>query len=187
MTAEEIIIQREDLDEYVSSHIPGNEYIELADFVVNECVFFIPDDNIPGFITFGTKPGSFKLGNICLNLRKTVIKTMEWSLAAAIPDSKLNALRFVIATALWVVQATKEEISDLEAILIEWMNDENLYDHYINEQDLIEKFSKYYKDYHQRDIVKQEIMDATNHLYQVKCIDIVNGNIRLCEKVWGRR
>lgn len=112
---------------------------------------------------------------------------MEWSLAAAIPDSKLNALRFVIATALWVVQATKEEISDLEAILIEWMNDENLYDHYINEQDLIEKFSKYYKDYYQRDIVKQEIMDATNHLYQAKCIDIVNGNIRLCEKVWGRR
>ena len=209
MTNEEVTIQREALEEFISSKIVGDEYKELVNLVVEDCVFFIPDDVIPAkelvnlvvedcvffildavipaAIVIGPNPGSFKLGNICLNLKKTILKTMEWSLAAAFPDSKLNALRLVIATVLWIVQATKQEISDNEAMIVEWMSRENLYDHYINEKELIDRFSKYCKNDYLRDIPRQDIVDAINDLYRAKCIDIVNGNIRLCEKVWGRR
>ena len=34
---------------------------------------------------------------------------------------------------------------------------------------------------------KLSITDSINRLYQIKCLDIVNGKVCLCEKMWGKR
>jgi hypothetical protein len=67
------------------------------------------------------------------------------------------------------------------------MHCNNLYGNYRNEDDLVAEYQAYYRASKGRDCEKSLITDSINRLYQIKCLDTVDGKVHLCEKVWGKR
>lgn len=188
MTKEEIVQYEEELNNYIASY---NQEIadisELSQIIEDECVLMIPNSESSGIITLGPKSSSFKAGNICYDLRGAITKTLEWAASANKPDSPGSVAKVCILTALWVVKLVKIEISDNDADLVYWMHCNNLYGNYRNEDDLVAEYQTYYRTNKGRDCEKSSITDSINRLYQIKCLDIVDGKVHLCEKVWGKR
>lgn len=188
MTKEEIVQYEEELNNYIVSCNQGISDIgELSRIIEDECVIMIPNSESSGIITLGPKSSSFKAGNICYDLRGAITKTLEWAASTNKPDSPGSVAKVCILTALWVVKLVKIEISDNDADFVYWMHCNNLYGNYRNEDDLVEEYQTYYHANKGRDCEKSSITDSINRLYQIKCLDIVDGKVHLCEKVWGKR
>lgn len=187
MTKEETIIQKELLRSYLEQAAGDTDMTELAKTFTDEFVIMVPDEKMQGLVVLGTKTASFKLGNICFDLKRAAITTAEWAATSAKPDSLENIFRLIITTAIWISRITKAEVNDVEASLLEWMHDNNMYDRLEEEEKVISQFTEYYRAKHSRTIELCKIEDAIKHLYAIKCIDIVNGKINLSERVWGRR
>lgn len=187
MTEEETNVQKECMKAFLKQTAKKIDMADLSELLADECVIMIPDDTIHGFVVLGKKAASFKPGNICFDLKRAGIMTAEWAATSAKPDSFENAVRLIITTAIWISRITKTDISETEASLLAWMHNNNLYDRLEEEQKVISLFYEYYCTRHPGKIEIREIEDAIKNLYEIKCIDIVNGKICLCEKVWGSR
>lgn len=188
MTRDEVIQYEEELNDYICSCSWGISDIGvLSRIIEDECVLMIPDDESSGFITLGPQSSSFKAGNICYDIRGAIAKTLAWAASTGKPDSTISVVKVGVLTALWIVKLVKVEITDDDADLVYWMHCNNLYDNCWNEDDLVAEYQAYYRAEKGRDREKSEITDSINRLYQIKCVDIADGRVRLCEKVWGRR
>ena len=187
MTDEETMVQLESLKSYLVQAAGDADLADFSGQIAEKFVVMIPDEKTPGLVVLGRGSASFKFGNICFDLKKAAITTAEWAATSARPDSLANAFRLIITTAIWIARVTKVDITDIEASLVAWMHQNNMYEHLEEEEELIVRFLEYYCGNNPRTVEKWEVEDAIKRLYEIRCIDIVNGKICLCEKVWGSR
>lgn len=188
MTQEEIVLYEEELNDYICSRgLDISDIGGLSRIIGDECVLMLPDDVSSGFITLGRQSSSFKAGNICYDIRGAIAKTLAWAASTGKPDSPVSVVKVGILTALWIVKLVKAEITDDDADLVYWMHCNNVYDNCRSEDELVAEYQAYYRAEKGRDRERSEITDSINRLYQIKCVDIADGRVRLCEKVWGRR
>lgn len=159
---------------------------QAGTYIVDNFIEFIPEDHVKGMIFLGDDPTSYKAGNVRIDLKKAILAGIEFVASISAPESIFNYIQLLIVSALFIGKASKKELGSLEAQIVYWLHVRGAYQTGIEEEQFILNFQEWYQTEEGKVLERKELIDAINHLYQIKVADFENGNIYLKEKVWGK-
>lgn len=159
---------------------------ETAQNIVDNFIEFIPDDDIKGMVFLNDDPVSYKLGNVRLDLRKAMLAGLELAASVSRPESIFNYIQLLIVSALFIRNATRQELTGIEAYAVYLLHMKGAYQLGIEEEQFILDLRKWYMQQKGIMLERREIAEAINRLYKLKVADFENGKIYLKEKVWGK-
>ncbi len=154
-------------------------------YIVDNFIEFIPEDHIKGMIFLGNDPASYKIGNVRLDLRKAILAGIEFVASISAPESIFNYIQLLIVSAMFIGKASKQELNGLEAWIVYWLHTKSAYQIGIEEERLILNLQEWYQEKEGKPLMREDIVNAINHLYHINVADFRKGNIYLKEKVWG--
>lgn len=163
-----------------------NEDISMAKYIVDNFVEFIPEDNVKGMIFLGNNSASYKAGNVRLDFRKALLAGVEFVASINNPESIFNYIQLLIVSVLFIENATKLELSRLEAYVIYLLHTKIAYQSGVEEEQFILEVQKWYQQKEGNELEREAVVDAINHLYDIKALDFSTGRIYLAERVWGK-
>lgn len=171
------------LQEYASNH---GENEALAKDIVADFVEFLPDNDVKGMIFLGDDPVSYKLGNARIDLRKAILAGVEFAASVSRPESLFNYIQLLLVSVLFIRSITRQELNGLEAYIIYLLHEKGTYQSGIEEDLFIHDMQEWYMQQKGLKLEQEKVMEAINHLYEMKVADIEGGKICLKEKVWGK-
>lgn len=159
----------------------------VGEYIVDNFVEFTPDDLVMGMI-FGSTPVSYKLGNVRLDLKSALLAGVEFCASINKPEDYIEFIQLLIVTAFFIGRVTKQELSRVEAYIVYWLHSKKVYqrDSGIDEDQLVEEVEKLYGKKEGKKPEHKQVIEAINHLYKLKVIEIDHSNIYLKEKVYGK-
>lgn len=155
-------------------------------YIADNFIEFIPEDHVKGMIFLGNDPASYKAGNVRIDLKKAILAGIEFVASISAPEGIFNYIQLLIVSAMFIGKASKQELSGLEARIVYWLHTRGAYQVGVEEEQFILSFQEWYQEKERKALEREELIDAINHLYQIKVADFQNGNIHLKEKVWGK-
>lgn len=162
------------------------ENAEVAKNIVDNFIEFIPDDDIKGMVFLNDDPVSYKLGNARIDLRKAILAGLELAASVSRPESIFNYIQMLIVSALFVRNVTRQELNGIEAYTVYLLHMKGAYQFSIEEGQFILDLQEWYTQQKGMALEKGKIVEAINHLYEMKVAGIEDGKICLKEKVWGK-
>lgn len=177
----------EELQKELQSY--AREYSEdagMAKYIVDNFVEFIPEDDVKGMIFLGNNSASYKAGNVRLDFRKTLLAGVEFVASISSPESIFNYIQLLIVSVLFIGNATKLELSRLEAYVIYLLHTRGAYQSGVEEERFILEVQEWYWQKEGKELDCGAVVDAINHLCDIKVADFNYGRINLIERVWGK-
>lgn len=159
---------------------------QAGTYIVDNFIEFIPEDHIKGMIFLGKDPASYKVGNVRIDLKRAILTGIDFVASINAPESIFNYIQLLIVSALFIGKASKQELGELEAHIVYWLHTRGTYEVGIEEEQFILNFKEWYREKEGKTLECEDIVNAINHLYQIKVADYKEGNIYLKEKVWGK-
>ena len=89
-------------------------------------------------------------------------------------------------TRIFIGNATKLELSRLEAYVIYLLHTKRAYQSGVEEEQFILEVQEWYQQKEGNELERLAVVDAINHLYDIKALDFSTGRIYLAERVWGK-
>ncbi len=157
----------------------------MAKYIVNNFVEFIPEDDIKGMIFLGNNSVSYKAGNVKLNLKKALLAGVEFVASISNPESIFNYIQLLIVSVLFIENAIKVELSRLEAYIIYLLHTKGAYQSGVEEEQFILEVQEWYQQKEGKELEREAVVGAINHLYDIKVAAFSDGKIDLLERVWG--
>lgn len=167
-----------------ASNYSENE--SMTKYIVDNFVEFIPEDDIKGMIFLGNNSASYKTGNVRLDLRKALLAGAEFVASISNPESIFNYIQLLIVSVLFIGNATKLELSRLEAYIIYLLHTKGAYQSGVEEEQFILEVQEWYRQKEGKELERGAVVDTINHLYDIKAVDFSSGRINLIERVWGK-
>jgi len=156
---------------------------ESIDRLIDTHVCFIMDENTTDFVLVNLKGGpatSFKLANVIVNFRSMLEALLGIALAAGLPSSSAEAARIVLLLTYKILGVSTKGLSQNAAQVLIFLHQNDAYSNEVCEEEILSHLSS-------RDLLTKEALNAAiNELLKVRCIDIVQGNVILLEKVYLR-
>lgn len=159
----------------------------MGEYLVDNHIILIPDDARKGMIFLGDNSVSYKKGNIKFDLKKALVAGLELVASISEPESAFNYIQLIIVCIFFIEKATKQEISKLEAYTIYLLHIEGVYSPGIEEGLFICEVQKLYEKREGECLEEKKIIEAINHLYEIKVVDFEEGEIYLIETVWLKK
>lgn len=153
--------------------------------IVDNYIMVIPDDARKGMVFLGNEAVSYKFGNIRMDFKKAIAAGIELLASVSCPESLFNYLQLLIAGALFIQKATRQDIGKNEAYIVYYLHIRNGYETGIEEDAFINDFSKWYKEKNENILEPAEIRHAIENLCHWKVVDRDDGKIWLKEMVMG--
>ena len=154
--------------------------------LIDDYITVFPDDARKGMIFLGKDAASYKPGNIKVDLKKAIIAGFEFFAAFSKPNSIFNYIQLLITSIFLIGKATKQKLSSIDSRIVYLLHKSDAYDIGIEEKQFINEAQKWYLQNEGKIIERDEIVAAINSLYEIKAIDIKDGNVYLKEVVWGK-
>ncbi|MBQ8116764.1 MAG: hypothetical protein IJ147_01675 [Lachnospiraceae bacterium] len=158
---------------------------QAGTYIVDNFIEFIPEDHVKGMVFLGKDSASYKVGNVRIDLKKAILAGIEFVASINAPESIFNYIQLLIVSALFIGKVSKQELSELEAHIVYWLHTRGTYEDGLEEERFILSFKEWYQEKAAKTLEREDIVNAINHLYQIKIADYREGNIYLKEKVWG--
>lgn len=155
-------------------------------YIVDNFIEFIPEDPVKGIIFLGSDPASYKAGNVRLDMKKAIFAGVEFVASINAPDNIFNYIQLLITAALFIGRASKQELTEVEAHIVYWLHTRGIYEVGIEEKRFVLSFREWFQERERKPLEREDIVNAINHLYQIKVADYKEGSIYLKEKVWGK-
>ena len=159
----------------------------LCGFLVDNHIVVFPDNPRKGMLFLGEESVSYKPGNIRIDLKNALESGMELLISLNRPNGIFNYIQLLLATLIFIKKSTKLVIGKVEAFVVYVLHKENAYYSGIDEEDLICKVQKLYREREEIELNSVEISEAINQLYENKVVDFKNGNVKLIEVVWSNK
>lgn len=153
--------------------------------IVDNYIMVIPDDARKGMVFLGNEAVSYKFGNIRMDFKKAIAAGIELLASVSCPESLFNYLQLLIAGALFIQKAARQDIGKNEAYIVYYLHIRNGYKTGIEEEAFINDFSKWYKEKNENILEPTEIRYAIENLCHWKVVNIDDGEIWLKEMVMG--
>lgn len=163
-----------------------SENESMTKYIVDNFVEFISEDDIKGMIFLGNNPASYKTGNVRLDFRKALLAGVEFVASISNPESIFNYIQLLIVSVLFIGNATKLELSRLESYIIYLLHIKGAYQSGVEEEQFILEVQEWYRQKEGKELERGTVVDAINHLYDIKVADFNSGRINLVERVWGK-
>lgn len=156
-------------------------------YIVDNFIEFIPENHIKSrIIVVEGPPASYKLGNVRIDLKKAILAGIEFVASISAPESIFNFIQLLIVSALFIGKASKQDLSELEAHIVYWLHIKGAYQVGLEEEQFILTFKEWYHEKEGKELEREDIVNAINHLYHINVTDCKEGEIYLKEKVWGK-
>lgn len=136
-------------------------------------------------VFLGNEAVSYKFGNIRMDFKKAIAAGIELLASVSCPESLFNYLQLLIAGALFIQKATRQDIGKNEAYIVYYLHIRNGYETGIEEDAFINDFSKWHKEKNENILEPVEIRTAIENLCHWKVVHIDDGKIWLKEMVMG--
>ena len=159
---------------------------ETAKNIVDHFIEFIPDDDVKGMVFLNDEPVSYKLGNARIDLRKAILAGLELAASVNRPESIFNYIQLLIVSALFIRNATRQELTGIEAYAVYLLHRKGAYPFRIEEEQFILDLQQWYTQQKGDVLDLEEIQKAVSHLCAMNVTDSEDGKICLKEKVWGK-
>jgi hypothetical protein len=169
----------EDLAE--TDMLNGNLDKDSINRLIDTHVCFIADETKRDFVLISLKnvtAKSFKLTNIIFNFKDMLDTLLEIALVSSIPTSSVQAARFVLLLSYKVFCLSTKSLFEATAQVLLFLHQNNAYLHPISEDRIINYFSSLSL------LTKDAVNTAVNDLLKLRCIDMVQGEITLLEKIY---
>lgn len=157
----------------------------LGDYIVDNYIEVRPEPPVKEMIFQGERAISYKLGNIRIDIKKALVAGLELAASVSRPESIFHYIQLLIVAVLFVAKSTRQEASELETYIIYLLHRKGAY-RSIEEEAFICEMQDWYQDKKGDKLSRGEIVEAINHLYEMRIADFENGNIYLKECVWGK-
>lgn len=158
---------------------------ELGKRIVNNFIEFLPENEIKNMIFLDGDPTSYKLGNVRIDLKKAMLAGVEFAASVSTPESIFNYIQLLIISVLFIKNVTRQELNGIEASVIYLLHMKEAYEFGIEEGQFINEMQEWYQQKNE-ELEYEKIVEAINHLYNMKTAKLENGKIFLKEKVWGK-
>lgn len=156
-----------------------------GNYIVDNYIVVLPEDARKGMIFLGEDSVSYKAGNIKVDLKKAVIAGLELAVSISSPESVFNYIQLIIVSLFFIEKSVKQELSRMEAYVVYLLHKKDAYDVGIAEDVFINELQEWYQQKEGKSVEREEIIEAVNHLYEIKAVDFNNEYILLKEYVWG--
>lgn len=187
MNRQQAVIYDEELQKELQSCAKKySEDASMTKYIVDNFVEFIPEDDVKGMIFLGNNSASYKAGNVRLDFRKALLAGVEFVASISNPESIFNYIQLLIVSVLFIGNATKLELSRLEAYVIYLLHTKGAYQSGVEEEQFILEVQEWYQQKEGKELEREAVVDAINHLYDIKAADFSAGRINLVERVWGK-
>ena len=140
-----------------------------------------------GMFDLGDNSRSIRPGNVCFNQRDFFIACVSLATSVAMPNTLwgyialgLNCLIFTSS----VVDTVTKEITENEAYIVSYLHMHNMYNQGLPENEFGDAFKTWYHEETGDDMSTQRMQKALGNLYRMESAEIIEGEIRLKEKVW---
>ena len=133
-----------------------------TDLIVDEYVTFYTEGDIKGVAILGKRSGSFKPGNIMLDIKKTLSYAAEAIIGIGVISSAFDIIKLALIVAIFISKSSKCEISDREAMILYLLHKEDAYSHNISEEDVIAMYHKYGEEQRISDALDDAIVESIN-------------------------
>lgn len=155
-------------------------------YIVDHFITVLPEDARKGLIFLGESSGSYKAGNIKIDLKKAIIAGLEFAASINKPESIFNYIQLIIVSAFLVAKSTKQKLSRLEAYIVYLLHKKGAYDISIVEEHFVDEVQEWYKQKERKPVEREEVIEAIITLYKINTLDFSDGYIYLKEHVWGK-
>lgn len=158
----------------------------VAKNIVDNYIEFLPENDIKNMVFLGSDPVSYKLGNVRIDLKKAILAGVELAASVSRPESIFNYIQMLIVSILFIRSATRQELKGIEGYIVYLLHIKEAYQFGVEEEQFIFDFQEWYMQRENITLERRKIMEAINHLCEMKVADFENGKICLKEKVWGK-
>lgn len=186
MTRRQAIDLDNELKEYLKKMADGqNMEHDVGTYLVDNFIEFFPEEDLKGMIFLGTKSASYKWGNVKIDLRKAIINIAEYATSINESENVFGMIQLILLSLLFIYKSIRIQLGQIDSYLVFFLHLRGAYHVGIEEEQFIKEVTQWYQQKTGNPIMRKEIVDAINHLYEMKVADFENGNIVLMEKVWG--
>lgn len=192
MTKNEAIEFEQQLKQFMTQEAMNMELsVDRVTGMIDQYVEIYPDKFVSmGMFDLDEKSKSIRSGNIRFNLKGLWTAAANFAISAVIPATGwgyfvmvLNGLLFVSGVADSIIK----EISENEAYVVSFLHSHDMYAHGLPEGDFENAFKIWYREKTDEEMSSQRIKKALDSLYDLEAVEIIDGEIRLKEKVWRNR
>ena len=128
-----------------------------------------------------------KLGNVLVNQKELLLACFEGFFSFTIPKDVLGYVQLSLLTIVTIAKAAIVELNEVESYIVAYLHIHCIYGKGEDENVFYEKFVEWYKMQIGDNISKQRIRKAIDNLIQLKSVEIVDGKIVLCERIWSNK
>lgn len=183
--------QAMEYDDKLSKKLQGyadncGENEAVAKDIVDNFVEFLPESDVKGMVFLNDAPVSYKLGNARIDLRKAILAGVEFAASVSRLESVFNYIQMLIVSVLFIRNITRQELNGSESYTVYLLHMKDAYQFSIEEERFILDLQEWYMQQKEVKLERGKIVEAINHLYEMKVVDFENGKIYLNEKVWGK-
>lgn len=189
MTREEAVKYEKELKSYVSkvamNYLPSTRINELVD----SCFEIYPNDPVGmELFSLGRKSFSIRPGNVKFHLRDFISACASLALGASTPTTPQELGILIVRILIFlngITSSFKNTINHDEAYIVAFLHVHNMYERGILEDDFNKEFKSWYFTQTGDRISDSRIKEAIGYLKdELKSIIIIDGEVRLREKVW---
>lgn len=192
MTKDEAIEFEEQLNDFIKSEAKDMQFSSVPlDDLIDKYIEIYPDEiSHMGMFDLGDESKSIRPGNIRFNQKDFYVACASLATSIASPNSLwgyivigLNCLIFASSA----VDTVTKKVSENEGYIVAYLHMHDMYNHGLEENQFDNEFNNWYHNETGDEMSEQRIHKALKNLYNMNSVAIINGEIRLIEKVWRNK
>lgn len=154
--------------------------------IVENYLGIFPDNAKRDIIFLGKNSSSYKLGNISLDLKNTLLALFEFVSAMNMPESYFGYVQLVMMSILCVGAMAKGSLDYNCATVVFILHKSNAYEIGASTEQIIDIIAEKRKLGDFKNFEEDKINETINELLKLKTIRMEEGKVYLNEKVWGK-
>lgn len=159
---------------------------EFTKRLTAEFVALIVDADTKSILYNRKKPMSLKPGNLFVDMKGALKAAAEIFAGYQKPDDWLAAIQLLLILIFSLKGIMNVELPENTAEILIQLNRMGAYDSSVDEEALLQKVQDFEKKQGLESIEKQKFIETMDFLDRYKIVEILNGKVRLAEKVFGK-
>ncbi|MDC7291302.1 hypothetical protein NXH76_26300 [Blautia schinkii] len=154
--------------------------------LIEKFAVLIVDADLKGILYNFRKPMSLKPGNLFVDVKGAVKAATEIFAGYQKPDKLLSSIQLLLVLTLALKEVVNVELPEKSAEIIVMLNRMGAYDKPVEETVLLQKVLEYEREHHLGLVKEEGFMKTMDFLDMYKIVEIVDGKVRLAERVFGK-
>lgn len=159
---------------------------EYARELFDNFTILVVEADVRGILYNRKKPMSLKPGNVFVDVKGALKAAAEIFAGYQKPDSLLSGVQLMLLLIFSLKDVINVELPDGSAEILVILNRMGAYDRPVAEEVLLHKVLEFEQEHYLPMADEAKLMETVDFLGEYKVVDMIDGKVRLSEKVFGK-